>query len=98
MGFQVYKFGGASVQNAEGVKNLVKVLEHTQVEDLVIVVSAMGKMTNALEDVVASYFDANAKTDTIETVEAFHHNIALELFENPSAPVFKQIQALLEEL
>ncbi|MEE3243122.1 MAG: aspartate kinase, partial [Bacteroidota bacterium] len=98
MGFQVYKFGGASVQNAEGVKNLVKVLEQTQVEDLVIVVSAMGKMTNALEDVVASYFDANAKTDTIETVEAFHHNIALELFENPSAPVFKQIQALLEEL
>ena len=98
MGFQVYKFGGASVQNAEGVKNLVKVLEQTQVEDLVIVISAMGKMTNALEDVVASYFDANAKTDTIETVEAFHHNIALELFENPSAPVFKQIQALLEEL
>lgn len=98
MGFQVYKFGGASVQNSEGVKNLVKVLEQTQVEDLVIVVSAMGKMTNALEDVVASYFDANAKADTIETVEAFHHNIALELFENPSAPVFKQIQALLEEL
>ena len=53
MGFQVYKFGGASVQNAEGVKNLVKVLEQTQVEDLVIVISAMGKMTNALEDVVA---------------------------------------------
>ena len=64
MGFQVYKFGGASVQNAEGVKNLVKVLEQTHVEDLVIVISAMGKMTNALEDVVAAYFEASLKTDT----------------------------------
>ena len=64
MGFQVYKFGGASVQNAEGVKDLVKVLEQTQVEDLVIVISAMGKMTNALEDVVAAYFEASLKTDT----------------------------------
>ena len=98
MGFQVYKFGGASVQNAEGVKNLVKVLEQTQVEDLVIVISAMGKMTNALEDVVAAYFEASLNMHAIETVEAFHHNIALELFENPAAPVFKKIQALLEEL
>ncbi|RXG14313.1 aspartate kinase [Leeuwenhoekiella aestuarii] len=98
MGFEVYKFGGASVQNATGVKNLVEVLRKTEIGDLVIVISAMGKMTNALEDVVAGYFEATLKSDTLELVEAFHHNIALELFENPSAPVFKEIQTLLNEL
>ncbi|MEH6658608.1 aspartate kinase [Leeuwenhoekiella marinoflava] len=98
MGFEVYKFGGASVQNATGVKNLVEVLQKTEIEDLVIVISAMGKMTNALEEVVAGYFEATLKSDTLELVEAFHHNIALELFENPSAPVFKEIQSLLSEL
>ena len=98
MGFEVYKFGGASVQNATGVKNLVEVLQKTEIEDLVIVISAMGKMTNALEEVVAGYFEATLKSDTLELVEAFHHNIALELFENPAAPVFKEIQNLLQEL
>ena len=98
MGFEVYKFGGASVQNATGVKNLVEVLQKTEIEDLVIVISAMGKMTNALEEVVAGYFEATLKSDTLELVEAFHHNIALELFENPAAPVFKEMQNLLQEL
>ena len=44
----VYKFGGASVKDAEGVKNLFKII-NTQRENLIIVVSAMGKMTDALE-------------------------------------------------
>ncbi|MDE7374428.1 MAG: aspartate kinase, partial [Odoribacter sp.] len=44
----VYKFGGASVKDAEGVKNLFKII-NTPKENLIIVVSAMGKMTDALE-------------------------------------------------
>ena len=47
----VYKFGGASVKDAEGVKNLFKII-NTQRENLIIVVSAMGKMTDALEVVI----------------------------------------------
>ena len=54
---RVFKFGGASVKDAEGVKNLVKVLNETGHEDMLIVVSAMGKTTNTLERVIQNYFD-----------------------------------------
>ena len=50
----VYKFGGASVKDAEGVKNLFKII-NTQRENLIIVVSAMGKMTDALEVLCISF-------------------------------------------
>ena len=46
---KVFKFGGASVINAEGVKNILSVLKTTEEKDLVVIVSAMGKMTNQLE-------------------------------------------------
>ena len=60
----VYKFGGASVKDAEGVKNLFKII-NTQRENLIIVVSAMGKMTDALEVLCNSYF---GKTSNIAEV------------------------------
>ena len=55
---RVFKFGGASVKDANGVRNLVKVLEETGHQNTFLVVSAMGKMTNAMEVVVKAYFDA----------------------------------------
>ena len=59
----VYKFGGASIKDAAGVRNIQSVLELTQQKSLVIVVSAMGKTTNALEDVVAAYLDSSPELD-----------------------------------
>ena len=50
----VYKFGGASVRSAEGIKNIVRIVSGVK-EDLFIVVSAMGKTTNALEEVMAAF-------------------------------------------
>lgn len=64
----VYKFGGASVKDAEGVKNLFKII-NTQRENLIIVVSAMGKMTDALEVLCNSYF---GKTGNIAEVFQLH--------------------------
>ena len=52
---RVFKFGGASVKDSEGVKNLIKVLQHEGTENTLVVVSAMGKMTNAFEEIVHSY-------------------------------------------
>ena len=49
---QVFKFGGASVKNADGVKNLASVLEQVGYKNTLVVVSAMGKMTNAMELVI----------------------------------------------
>lgn len=96
---KVFKFGGASVKDAKGVKNLISVLEQVGHENTIIVVSAMGKITNALEQVVGSYF--NNKTElknTIQNVITYHKDINLELFENKNHPVFNITNALFEEL
>ena len=52
---KVFKFGGASVKDAEGVKNVLRVLQGAGINEKLIVISAMGKTTNALEEVVKEY-------------------------------------------
>ncbi|MEZ4808265.1 MAG: aspartate kinase [Flavobacteriales bacterium] len=54
---KVFKFGGASVKDASGVRNLAEVVKQFALDDLVIVVSAMGKTTNALEEIVWAHCD-----------------------------------------
>ena len=54
---RIFKFGGASVKDADGIKNVANVLKITGHEDVLIVISAMGKTTNALELVIKNYFD-----------------------------------------
>ena len=96
---RIFKFGGASVKDADGVKNLVKVLEVTGHENTLLVVSAMGKTTNAMEAVVDSYFgkEGDFATAFNETID-FHNNILEGLFENPSDPVFTKVNTLFEEV
>ena len=53
---KVFKFGGASVKNADGVIQVVKILNQSQQDNLVVVVSAMGKTTNLLEKVVQNIY------------------------------------------
>ena len=53
---KIFKFGGASVKDAESIKNVVKVLRHEGFENTLIVISAMGKMTNAFEEVATAYY------------------------------------------
>jgi aspartate kinase len=53
---KVFKFGGASVKDAAGVKNLVRVLETVGYQNTLVVISAMGKTTNALEVIIDAYF------------------------------------------
>lgn len=77
---KVYKFGGASVKDADGVKNVAQIIQ-SEPENLIIVISAMGKITNALEILVKAYVDgdkAQIKTQVDEFV-AFHTNIATHL-------------------
>ena len=59
---KVFKFGGASVKDAEGVKNLIRVLKETGTANKLIVISAMGKTTNALETVIQDYLEKGKKT------------------------------------
>jgi aspartate kinase len=95
---QIFKFGGASVKDANGVRNIHKVLKQTGLDNKVIIVSAMGKTTNALEKVVHSYFNDKASLPScIQENELFHNNIASDLFPKGHL-VFHKIQELFAEL
>ena len=96
---QVFKFGGASVKDASGVKNLAKVLQKVGHEKTLIVVSAMGKTTNALEVVINNYFNNKKELQSsLQEVKKYHNAILLDLFENEQHPIFKTLSILFDEL
>jgi len=95
---RIFKFGGASVKDASGVRNLLMVLNYEGITDILVVVSAMGKMTNAFEEVVHAYlYKKEDVTSSLDFVTDYHVNIAKELFEKEH-PIFYDVQALLESL
>ncbi|PZU80116.1 MAG: aspartate kinase [Chryseobacterium sp.] len=94
---KVYKFGGASVKDAEGVKNVALVLETQGFEKCLLVVSAMGKTTNALEKVVEYYFKKQDYQAEIETIKQNHINIAKGLFAEDHA-VFDEISLFFDDI
>ncbi len=101
---QVFKFGGASVKDANGVKNLASVLQKTGYSKTLIVVSAMGKTTNAIEHILKNYFENTAELQSsIQEVLKYHNEILLDLFDpdgyrGENHPVFKKIAAFFHEL
>ena len=96
---RIFKFGGASVKDAEGVKNLVKVLKSVGHENTLVVVSAMDKTTNAMETIIANYFDNDKELQSsIQDVKKFHNAILLDLFENEGHPIFKKLTTIFNEL
>ena len=94
---KVFKFGGASVKDAEGVKNVSLVLETQGFENCLLVVSAMGKTTNALEKVVQNYFDKNDYQSEIEKVKQNHLEISNGLFQE-NHPVFAEISLFFDDI
>lgn len=96
---QVFKFGGASTKDADGVKNLVSVLQETGYKNTLIIVSAMGKMTNAMEVVIGNYFDNKSELQSsLQDVRKFHNAILLDLFENENHSIFKKVSKLFDDL
>jgi len=94
---KVFKFGGASVKDAAGVKNILRVLRHTGFKDTLIVVSAMGKTTNALEQVVLSFFENNEQfPQDLQKVREDHHRIIEDLFESESVLISQRVNALFD--
>lgn len=80
---QVYKFGGASVKDAEAVKNVAAILQQNNFNQKVVVISAMGKTTNALEDVVNKYYAKNADWQkSLDGVFEKHVTIINNLYSN----------------
>jgi aspartate kinase len=96
---RVFKFGGASVKDADAVKNVVNVLQEVGYNDTLVVISAMGKTTNAMEKVVESYFnDRDEVNASIQEVIDYHHGILSDLFQNPGHPVYAKVKVLFEEV
>lgn len=96
---RIFKFGGASVKDADGIKNVYSVLQTVGFQDVLLVVSAMGKTTNALEIVVAAYFDkSNALQSSVQEVKKYHNQILLDLFDDEKNEVFNAVNELFADL
>ncbi len=95
---QVFKFGGASVANADKIKHISDILREYLNSKMVIVVSALGKTTNMLEKVADAYFYKKPELQSlIKNVKAIHFDIAKELFE-PNHVVFDDLNDQFVEL
>ena len=95
---KVFKFGGASIKDISSIKNILKIISTYNEDRLVIVVSAMGKTTNALELVVHNYFNNKENLQaSISEVYNFHLEIINDLFER-SHPIFSDISKSFEKL
>lgn len=95
---KVFKFGGASIKDAPSIKNILEIISKYEKDNLVIVVSAMGKTTNALEKVVDSYFNDKAQLQSsMSDVFNFHLNILNNLFEKNHF-IFSELNTSFEKL
>lgn len=94
---KIFKFGGASVKDAAAIKNVAVVLETEKFTECLIVVSAMGKTTNALEKVVQAYFDEKNYADEIENIKKNHLEITTELFYK-THPVLAEISHFFDDI
>ena len=96
----VFKFGGASVKDAESVRNVATIIERYPDRPMVVVVSAMGKMTNAFETVVACWAqgDLPGATEALQGIQDFHACIIAELFDKVPADLQADLAQWYEDL
>lgn len=101
---KVFKFGGASVKSAEGIRNIASIINNEK-GSLFIIISAMGKTTNALE-VVLEYFMKNNRTmalEKLQEIEQYHVEIIYDLFRKPHdgmvaiTPLLHDLKAYISE-
>ena len=89
---KVFKFGGASIKDADSIKNVVQIITKNIADNPLVVISAAGKTTNALEKVVKEYIAEGSKVlDYLNEVKDYHYEIIDQLFEDKNHPVFLEI-------
>ncbi|SER03250.1 aspartate kinase [Pedobacter rhizosphaerae] len=95
----IFKFGGASVKDAEGVKNVANIIRDYKKGNLLVVISAMGKITNKLEELTHAYLSQSEDTHTIfEEIKHFHFNIIEELFQGKASSVYDDVANTFVEI
>ncbi|HUH74187.1 MAG TPA: aspartate kinase [Chitinophagales bacterium] len=96
---KVFKFGGASVKDADGIKNVAEIIKKFGDAKTLVIVSATGKTTNALEEVVDAYFNKTGEAkNKINTIKQNHINICKDLFGDQVSGAYDQIENLMVEL
>jgi aspartate kinase len=96
---KIFKFGGASIKDAESVKNVAHVLNHYPGEEILIVVSAMGKTTNALEKLVHAFINKGGDTkQIIDEIRQSHFAIINNLFPADEHRVHNDVEILFMQL
>ncbi len=96
----VFKFGGASVKNAEAIQNVSKILSLYSTEKRLVVISAMGKTTNALEEIVQALWEKNVSSYKylVEETYNFHLNILNQLFKEQHYAVHQEVESVFDFL
>ena len=96
---KVFKFGGASVNSADAVRNMAEIVKQHTTEPLVVVVSAMGKTTNNLELLVPhhQYHTPDNIPETLDKIKNYHYNIIDQLFGSNNQEVYTQINLLFAQ-
>jgi aspartate kinase len=96
---KVFKFGGASVKDADAVKNVAVIMQQYAGEKVIVVVSAMGKTTNALERVVDAHCKNTGEAVAIlSEVKNYHQEIIEQLFTDKNHPVFQRVNNFFVEI
>ena len=96
---KIFKFGGASVKTAEAIRNVALILQKHQNEEIVVILSAMGKMTNALEEVVdARFYNESVVQEKLNVVINYHKNVIKELFPDSTATIYKTIAECFKKI
>ena len=96
---KVFKFGGASIKSANAIKNVAKILNSQDLSNCLLVISAMGKMTNAFEKITDAYFnnDQEKLTESIDFTSNFHLKIINNLFAENHV-IYQKITVLFGQL
>jgi aspartate kinase len=96
---KIYKFGGASVKSADAFRNLAQIVQnHGSKSKLLIVVSAMGKTTNALEQVFDQAYHNKDYNNTLQQSRDYHYEVVQALFPDESHPVYEELEHLFSKL
>ncbi len=95
---QVFKFGGASVKDAPALRNVASIMAKHATAPTVVVVSAMGKTTNRLEELTASYWNKDEQWQKIlDEIKDFHLSIVRELFPSKHT-IYDDIENVFVEM
>ena len=92
----VFKFGGASVKSPEAVQNIGEILQRYKDEKIIVVVSAMGKTTNALEQIIDLYTGGKSEKlkENYNELKTYHLGIVNGLFEDKGHKVYADVEVV----